>query len=303
MPSADIEAIVSAVLDELRAQGRMPAAGSGAGDQAPRAGNGDVAIDLPDPSEPDQRRGIGVDAPSDPEGLRNLCAATTARIGVGRAGPRPRTRSLLLFQGDHGVAQDAIYGSVDEAVKEQFGLFTVHTQVADQDEYLLRPDLGRRLSDEAKATIAERCTQGPQVQVVVGAGLSAAAVNHQLPGILPVITQGLQSAGVTVGTPFYIEHARVGVMNDVGEAVGADAVLLLIGERPGLGVADALSAYMGWQPRPGKTDADRDLICMITDNGGTNPLEAGAYVVEQLQRILRHQASGVALRQAAAGEA
>ena len=302
MPSSDIDAIVSAVLDELRRQGRLPA-GAAAAQAAPNAGAGDVVIDLPDPSEPEQRRGIGVDDPADPEGLRNLCATTTARIGVGRAGPRPRTRSLLLFQGDHGVAQDAIYGSVDEAVKEQFELFTVTTQVSDQDEYLLRPDLGRRLSDEAKATIAQRCKRDPQVQIVVGAGLSAAAVTHQLPEILPVITQGLESAGVTVGTPFYIEHARVGVMNDVGEAVGADAVLLLIGERPGLGVADALSAYMGWQPRPGKTDADRDLICMITDHGGTNPLEAGAYVVEQLQRILRHQASGVALRQATAGEA
>ena len=306
MPSDDIDAIVSAVLDELRSQGRLPSGGAPSATASPSGATtagGEVSIDLPDPTEEQQRRRIGVENPADLEGLRNLCSTTTARLGVGRAGPRPRTSALLLFQGDHGVAQDAIYGTVDEAVKEQFDLFTVGTRVADQDEYLLRPDLGRRLSDEAKATIAERCTKNPQVQIVVAAGLSAAAVNHQVPAILPVLTQGLGSAGISVGTPFYLEHARVGVMNDVGEAVGADAVLLLIGERPGLGVADALSAYMGWQPRPGKTDADRDLICMITDNGGTNPLEAGAYVVEQLQRILRHQASGVALRQATSGEA
>ena len=197
--------------------------------------------------------------------------------------------------GDVHPERSTVDGEVDEAVKEGLGLFTVDTEVADGEEYLLRPDLGRRLTDEAKATIAERCTPNPQVQIVVGAGLSAAAVNHQLPDILPVIQQGLATAGVTVGTPFYIERARVGVMNDVGEATGAETVLLLIGERPGLGVADALSAYMGYQPRPGKTDADRDLICMITYAGGTNPLEAGAYVVEKLQEMLREKASGVAL--------
>ena len=297
MSSADIDAIVQAVLAELRKDGRLPGeAGGAAGPAAaPASAEGEVVIDLPDPTEDALRRRIGVDEPVDAEGLANLCATTTARIGVGRAGPRPRTNALLLFQGDHGVAQDAIYGVVDEEVKAQFDLFTVETQTADQDEYLLRPDLGRRLTDEAKAMIAERCTPNPQVQIVVGAGLSAAAVNHQLPDILPVIQQGLADAGVTVGTPFYIERARVGVMNDVGEATGAETVLLLIGERPGLGVADALSAYMGYKPRPGKTDADRDLICMITYAGGTNPLEAGAYVVEKLQEMLREKASGVAL--------
>lgn len=295
MSSADIDAIVQAVLAELRRDGRLPADGAGSASAPAPAAGGEVVIDLPDPAEPELRRRIGVPDPVDAEGLANLCSTTTARIGVGRAGPRPRTSALLLFQGDHGVAQDAIYGTVDEEVKAQFDLFTVETRTADQDEYLLRPDLGRRLTDEAKATIAERCKPNPQVQIVVGAGLSAAAVNHQLPDILPVIQQGLATAGLSVGTPFYIERARVGVMNDVGEATGAETVLLLIGERPGLGVADALSAYMGYQPRPGKTDADRDLICMITYAGGTNPLEAGAYVVEKLQEMLREKASGVAL--------
>ncbi len=318
MPRTDIEAIVEAVVAELRAGGHLSAS---AGDEAPLSTPSSAVsstqaaasappvdpdpavphIDLPDPSEPEQRYAIGVDDPSDPEGLANLRAATTARITAGRTGPRPRTSSLLLFQGDHGVAQDAIYGTVEDELLERFDLFRVATVVTDQDEYLLRPDLGRRLSEEAKATIAQRCVRGPQVQIVVAAGLSAAAVNNQLAAILPVITDGLRASGVTLGTPFFIDFARVGVMNDVGEATEADAVLLLIGERPGLGVADALSAYMGWRPRPGKTDADRDLICMITDQGGTNPLEGGAYVVELLQQMLHHQASGVALRQATTG--
>jgi ethanolamine ammonia-lyase small subunit len=298
--TTDIEGIVQAVLAELRRTPERAAKAAGNGEAAvvhtPEADQGPV-IDLPDPTSPEARRRIGVKQPLDPDGLANLCATTTARLGVGRAGPRPRTETNLLFLADHGVTKDAIYGVVDESVKEEFGLFTVQTLIADKDEYLLRPDLGRRLSDEAKKTIEEKCTKHPQVQIVVGDGLSAAAINNNLAKIYPVIEQGLKSAGISVGTPFFVEFARVGVMNDINEIVGADMVLLLIGERPGLGIADALSAYMGYQPGEGKTDAQRDLICMITEHGGTNPLEAGAFVVELIRKTLKYQASGVELSQ------
>jgi ethanolamine ammonia-lyase small subunit len=255
------------------------------------------AIDLPDPTLPEHRYAIGVTSPYDAEGLQNLRATTNARIGVGRAGPRPRTKSLLLFQADHGVTQDAIYGEVRQDVLDKFGLFTVQTQVEDRGQYLLRPDLGRRLSEEAKAIITEQCRPQPQVQIVVGDGLSAAAINNNLPLIYPVIEHGLQTAGVSMGTPFFIQNARVGVINDVNDLIGADMVVILIGERPGLGIADALSAYMGWQPTAGKTDAERDVVCMITMNGGTNTLEGGAFVVEMIKKTLTHQASGVALKE------
>jgi ethanolamine ammonia-lyase small subunit len=297
MSSTDIESIVRAVVAELRAQGVTGSdAEPGNGRATSTQIGGEVVIDLPDPTEPEPRYRPGVVAPHDPEGLTNLVASTTARLGVGRAGPRPRTSTMLLFQADHGVTQDAIYGVVDEEVKERFDLFTVPTLVGDREEYLLRPDLGRRLSDETKQTIRERCTSNPQVQIVVSDGLSAAAINNNLEAILPVLTQGLQNAGVTVGTPFFIENGRVGVINDVGDTLGADVVVMLIGERPGLGIADAMSAYMGFRPAPGKTDADRDLICMITTHGGTNPLEAGAYVVDFVRKMLEHQASGGELR-------
>lgn len=178
----------------------------------------------------------------------------------------------------------------------------MRTQVADRGEYLLRPDLGRRLSDDAKRTIAERCVTSPDVQICVGDGLSAAAVENNLADIYPVIEQGLRSAGLSVGTPFFIENCRVGVMNDVNTVIDAKVVLLLIGERPGLGIADALSAYMGYHPEPGKTDADRDLICMITRHGGTNPLEAGAFVVDLIRKTVKYGASGIKLRELSASD-
>lgn len=297
MSTPDIERIVAAVVAELR--GAAPPADAG---PAPAGATGGQQVDLPDPTDPERRQALGVVDPVDAEGLANLAATTTARLGVGRAGPRPRTASLLLFQADHGVTQDAIYGEVDEAVLAEFDLFTVTTRVADRAEYLLRPDLGRRLSDEAKATITERCSKQPQVQIVVGDGLSAAAIDNNLRSVMPVLTKGLEAAGLRLGTPFFVSNARVGLMNDINELIDAEVVVLLIGERPGLGIADAMSAYMGYRPAHGKTDADRDLICMITAHGGTNPLEAGAYIVEYVQRMLRHQASGVALRQKTSDE-
>jgi ethanolamine ammonia-lyase small subunit len=296
----DIEAIVKAVVAELGKTGK--AGPASAGNFVPALGGKERVLDLPDLTLVENRRAIGVRNPIDEEGLRNLCATTTARLGVGRAGPRPRTKSLLLFQADHGVTQDAIYGEVSEEVLNKFNLFTVQTRIEDRGQYLLRPDLGRLLSEEAKAVIAEKCVKKPQVQIVVADGLSAAAINNNLPLIYPVIEQGLKSAGINVGTPFFIKFGRVGVINDVNDVIGADVVLILIGERPGLGIADAMSAYMGWRPTAGKTDAERDVVCMITQNGGTNPLEGGAFVVETIKKTLKYQASGVELKEKASGE-
>jgi ethanolamine ammonia-lyase small subunit len=290
----DIETIVKAVVSELEKKKINAPTAELSGTER--------VIDLPDLTLAEYRRAIGVQKPIDEEGLRNLCSTTTARIGVGRAGPRPRTKSLLLFQMDHGVTQDAIYGEVSEEVLNKFNLFTVQTQIEDRGEYLLRPDLGRRLSEDAKAVIAEKCVKNPQVQIVVGDGLSAAAINNNLPVIYPVIEQGLRSAGISLGKPFFIKFARVGVINDVNDVIGADVVVILLGERPGLGIADAMSAYMGWRPTAGKTDADRDVVCMITQYGGTNPLEGGAFVAELIKKTLKYQASGVELKEKAGSE-
>lgn len=298
---ASLEEVVARVIAELRQEGLEPRASAESGGTPghSRDAAGQLVIDLPDPTAEAARRTLRVDNPYDADGLRNLCATTTARLGVGRAGARPKTPTLLLFQADHGVTQDAIYGTVTDETKDALKLFSVTTRVADRAEYLLRPDLGRRLSDEGKRIVSEQCQKSPDVQICVGDGLSAAAIDNNLLQIFPVIEQGLKSAGLSIGTPFFIENARVGVMNDVNEIVQAKVVLLLIGERPGLGIADAMSVYMGFDPQPGKTDADRDLVCMITAHGGTNPLEAGAYVVEFVKRMIKYSASGVKLREVA----
>jgi ethanolamine ammonia-lyase small subunit len=176
-------------------------------------------------------------------------------------------------------------------------LFSVQSAVTGgRQEYLLRPDLGRKLSPEAAQEITARCRQSPNLQICVGDGLSAAAVEANLSRILPVITQGAASAHLSVGTPFYIQNCRVGIMNEIGDLLKPDVLILLIGERPGLGRAESMSAYMAYRPKTGDTDAERDVICNIFD-GGTNPLEAGAYTLQLARKMIEKQASGVRLKQ------
>jgi ethanolamine ammonia-lyase small subunit len=313
MDDAKLNAIVDAIVRELKSSGAVRPSASSA-DNAPAAVSTTLSspstvpvkpraqslistlqIDLPDPTL--SRSTPRVKNPKDADGLRALMASTTARIGVGRAGPRYSTAELLLFQGDHAVTQDALFRDVDQKLLNEFNLFTVQTKITGgKQEYLLRPDLGRLLNDDAKRIINEKCQKNVNIQLCVGDGLSAAAIEANLRQIFPVIRQGVQTAGLTFGTPFFIKYARVGVMNDVGELIKPDVVILLIGERPGLGRAESMSAYMGYKPKYGDTDADRDVVCNIFENGGTNPLEAGAFVVQIAQKMRKNQASGVKLK-------
>lgn len=317
MDDTQLNTLVDAIVRELKASGAVkPASSSGtpapasatlpsssATSPKPQFSNSPISshlisnlsIDLPDPTL--TRATPRVKNPKDAEGLKALMASTTARIGVGRAGPRYSTAELLLFQGDHAVTQDALYRDVDQKLLDEFNLFTVQTKITGgKQEYLLRPDLGRLLNDDAKRIINEKCQKNVNIQLVVGDGLSAAAIEANLRQIFPVLRQGVQTAGLTFGTPFFIKYARVGVMNDVGELIKPDVVILLIGERPGLGRAESMSAYMGYKPKYGDTDADRDVVCNIFENGGTNPLEGGAFVVQIAQKMRKHQASGVKLK-------
>lgn len=256
-----------------------------------------LSLDLPDPVLENLRYKPRVKNPKDPAALKELIASTSARIGVGRAGPRYNTFSQLLFQGDHAVTQDALYRDVDQKILEEFNLFTVQTRVDEgKDQYLLRPDLGRQLSDEAKQKISKTCWKSPNIQLVIGDGLSATAIESNLRQIFPVIVQGFQAAGLSLGAPFFIKYCRVGVMNDIGELLDPDVLILLIGERPGLGRAESMSAYMAFKPKAGDNDADRDVVCNIFEGGGTNPLEAGAFIVQYAQKMRHYQASGVKLK-------
>lgn len=286
-----IDAIIDAVVAELQRQG----VGQGVPQRAAVGAGGDISLDLADITTPAYRTRSYVENARKPDVLRALMQTTPARIGIGHAGPRYRNIPQFIFWADHAVTQDALFKEIDPALLQQFNLFEVQSQASNRQEYLLRPDLGRKLSDEARKTLQERCIKQPDVQVYVSDGLSAAAIEHNLRDMFPVIQQGLAQAGLKMGTPFYVKYGRVGLLNDVNSIVDAKVVVTLIGERPGLGRAEAMSAYMGYRPQSNSSDADRDVVCNIF-NGGTNPLEAGAYVVEYIKRMLKHQASGIKLK-------
>ena len=308
MDAKRLNEIVEAVVRELTAAGLSsgpapaqtavpaPAALPPAPAAAPSPALSALVVDLEDPTTPAARAHPGVQNPADADGLAALMEATPARIGYGCAGARYRTAPWLTFQADQAVTQDTLYRDVDENLLSSLGLFKVQTRVTGgKQEYLLRPDLGRQLNEEARQTIQQRCTRAPQVQVCVGDGLSAQAIESNLAQILPVIRQGCQTAGLSFGTPFFIQYCRVGVMNDIADLLQPLVLMLLIGERPGLGRADSMSVYMGFRPQKGHTDAERDVICNVF-NGGTNPLEAGAYAVQLAQKMIRFQAGGVKLK-------
>lgn len=239
----------------------------------------DLIIDLPDPTTTQQRR---------------LHEHTPARIGIGRAGPRPRTTDLLLFQADHGVTQDALMREVDPDLLLEMGLFQVNSRASSRQEYLKRPDLGRLLTTEALQTLADRLVKQPDVQLFVSDGLSAAAVEHNLPVLLPALQLTLHQAGLTVGTPFFVRNGRVGLLNAVNQVAAANVCAVLIGERPGLARAESMSIYLGFRPTPSATDAQRNVISNIYE-GGLPPPEAARQAVRLIQKMIAQQTSGVDL--------
>ena len=222
--------------------------------------------------------------------------STPARIGVGRAGPRLKTQTLLTLRADHAAARDAVMMDVPEQLLERLGLFSVQTCCTSKDQFLTRPDLGRQFSLETLEEIKRRCRKSPDVQIYASDGLSSTAIQANLANILPVLMQGLEARGLTVGTPFFVRFGRVAAEDAVAELLGAKVVCILIGERPGLGTAESMSAYICYGAKVGQPEARRTVVSNI-HRGGISSVEAGAYIAELIKKIYDAKASGVELKQ------
>lgn len=284
MNEAQLKDLIAQTISEVVAQsaGRAPAAPVSDGE-------------VPDLSAVDLRQVIDVPNPENPEELRRMRAKTVARLCVWRAGPRYRTGTYLRFRADHAAAMDAVFTSVPDALLEEMDLFSVNTLCNSKDDYLTRPDLGRRLSDETVTELKKRCKANPDVQIVVSDGLSSTSVVANIRDVLPALLQGLKSAGVSVGTPFFVKYGRVGAMDAVTEAVGAKVTVILLGERPGLASGESMSAYMTYGGYVGIPEANRTVVSNI-HRGGTNPAEAGAFISSLCARMVKEKASGLDLK-------
>lgn len=237
-----------------------------------------------------------------PELIEKVRARTPARVLVDRAGAAYRTETQLELREAHAAARDAVRTEFDlerdlgaECVRE-WKLFTVSTMAATKDEYLLRPDLGRQLNEEGRKMVLQRCPQQPDLQVVIGDGLSVTAVRTQLPQLLPLIVDKAQARGWRMGQPFAVQYCRVGVMNVIGDLLHPKVVALLIGERPGLATAESLSAYMAYQPGAGHNDSQRNLISNIHARGVTAELAANR-IMDLVSQMMQRQISGVQLKE------
>ena len=163
-----------------------------------------------------------IDQPQDPEALERMMRLTTARIGVGCAGPRLKTQTLLTLRADHARARDAVMLDVHQDVIDNLKLFSVQTRCQDKNEFLTRPDLGRRLSEDGVQKVKDQCIEGPDVQLIVADGLSSTAINANIENVLPVLMDGLSAAGLRVGTPFFVRYGRVAVEDEIAELVMKD---------------------------------------------------------------------------------
>lgn len=237
-----------------------------------------------------------------PEWLLRLKEATPARVLVGRAGQAYSTETHLTLKADHAFARDAVHAEIElardlgEDLVRRFGLFEVQTQAASKQEYLVRPDRGRLLSEPSKRVLAERCPSGAEVQFVIGDGLSATAVAAQAPSLLPMLMERAERLGLRIGQTFLVRHCRVGVMNDIGELLDPEVVVLLIGERPGMMTAESLSAYFAFRPRAGHTDANRNLISNIHSRGVSHE-DAVRRILALVQQMRLKRLSGVEVKE------
>jgi len=292
----NVKLIVEQVLREIQTGGNGDIRQTVQSGYTSPAGNPPIdSSDIEDISAIDLQGQLLVPNPKNKELYMDMKKSTAARIGVFRAGPRPLTQTLLRFRADHAVAQDSVMGEVDEHFGDQYNMVFVKSACKDKDEYLTRPELGRILDDESTQKIQQAVDKKPQVLIMVADGLSSKAMEANIPDLYPALLQGLQSMGLKVGTPILAKYARVGLMDDIGEKIKPEVCLSLIGERPGLGTAESMSAYIVYNPRKGLIESERTVISNI-HKGGTPAVEAGAHIATLIKKILDAKASGTNLK-------
>jgi ethanolamine ammonia-lyase small subunit len=209
--------------------------------------------------------------PLDPRWAQ-LRAATPARIGLPRTGAAVATGEQLAFQLAHARARDAVHDALETAPLLQ-GLaarglapLLLKSEAGERQRYLLRPDLGRRLDAASRAalTVAPR---GHDLVFVLADGLSARAVaSHALP-LLDAVLPAFRQENWRIGPATVVEQGRVAIGDQIGGALDAALVAVLIGERPGLSAPDSLGVYLTWAPAPGRSDAERNCLSNIRPEG------------------------------------
>lgn len=252
------------------------------------------------PPAPPADAGAGAGAESaDPWG--RLRRFTRARIGLGRSGAGLPTAASLDFQFAQARARDAVHRALDvdalAAALAPLPVLRTRSAAPDRSTYLRRPDLGRRLAEGEAA----RLPAGPwDLVFVIADGLSAEAVEARAAALTRACVAALP--GLRIGPAIIVEQGRVAIGDAIGEALGARLTVVLIGERPGLTVADSLGAYLTFAPRPGRADSERNCVSNIHEAGGLEVERAARIIAWLAREALRLELTGTGLKENAEGE-
>jgi len=228
-----------------------------------------------------------------------MAQATPARLGVGRAGTRYTTAALLQFRADQARAVDAVQSELPADWAQRHGMVEVKSRASTRDEYLRLPEMGRMLdaSDAARLRrLIPRARSGvaqPTILICVGDGLSCAAVERHAPALVKRVSAQLISR-YRLLPPLFVRNARVRIQDHIGEILRPDAVVMIIGERPGLATAESLSAYIIWRPRLSSQEPDRTVISNIHP-GGIRVASAAAKIAEVIEKAVLYRVSGAEL--------
>nr|AAA27062.1 ethanolamine ammonia-lyase (eutC) [Salmonella enterica subsp. enterica serovar Typhimurium] len=283
MDQKQIEEIVRSVMASMGQDVPQPAAPSTQEGAKPQCAAPTVtetcALDL---GSAEAKAWIGVENPHRADVLTELRRSTAARVLYGACRAASAHPGAVAFLADHSRSKDTVLKEVpeewvkaqgllevrsEEWVKAQ-GLLEVRSEISDKNLYLTRPDMGRRLSPEAIDALKSQCVMNPDVQVVVSDGLSTDAITANYEEILPPLLAGLKQAGLNVGTPFFVRYGRVKIEDQIGEILGAKVVILLVGERPGLGQSESLSCYAVYSPRVAPPSRPTEPVFQTFIRGG-----------------------------------
>ena len=249
---------------------------------------------VPDITALDLRKLYMVENAAQPEEYRRLKNRTPARLGCGKAGARYKTLTMLRFRADHAAAQDAVFSQVPEDYAQKNGLIPLQTMCKSKDEYLTRPDKGRIFDEQMQSAIKAAIPTPPRVLIVVGDGLSAAAIQANAMDCMAAIRDGLKARGIDTGKALFVRYCRVGAGDAIGSVTGCELVCMLVGERPGLVTDKSMSAYITYKPHIGVLESSRTVVSNIHAQG-TPAVEAGAHIAELINTILKKMVSGVGL--------
>ena len=296
MNKQELTAMVAEILGSLDREPMVKGSDYRPADPGPQAADtgyhdGDFVADV---SKLDLRKLYLQEDAKDAAAFRRLKERTPARLGSGRAGPRYKTLTMLRFRADHAAAQDAVFSQMPEDYGEKNGMVSVKTRCRDKDEYLTRPDLGRCFDAENQQIIRQAVQAKPTVQIVVGDGLSSAAILANAADCMAAIRDGLKAKGIDTGKAIFVRYCRVGAGDAVGDVTGCKVVCVLVGERPGLVTDKSMSAYITYQPHIGVSESARTVVSNIHAQG-TPAVEAGAHIAELIEKILQRGVSGVGL--------